>query len=96
MASRGRGRGRGGGRIGGGGGHDDGVYRPVAETPAERQARIVRSEAARKRAMQKWTNVGARPPPKLAPYTAYAMGEASFSRRPPRSSTPPLARYRSP
>jgi hypothetical protein len=63
----------------------------VAETPAERRARIVRSEAARKRAVQKWMNIGARPPPKLAPYTAYATGEASSSHRRPRSPTSPPA-----
>jgi hypothetical protein len=37
--------------------------------------------------VRKWTNVGTRPPPKLAPYTAYATGEASSSRRRLRSST---------
>jgi hypothetical protein len=35
-----------------------------------------------------WTNHGARPPPKLAPYTAYATG-ASFSRCRPHSPTLP-------
>jgi hypothetical protein len=62
----------------------------MAETPAKRRARIVRSEAARKRAVCKWTNVGARPPLKLAPYTAYATGESTSSRR-PCSLTPPPA-----
>jgi hypothetical protein len=89
MASPFRGRGPGGGHIDGGGARDDGIYRPVAETPAERRARIVRSEAARKRAVRKWTNVGMRPSPKLPPYAAYATGEASSSRRRPRSLTPP-------
>jgi hypothetical protein len=76
MASRGCGGGQGGGRIGGGGGCDHVVYHPVVETPAERWARIVRSEAARKHAVGKCTNYGARPPPKLAPYAAYATGES--------------------
>jgi hypothetical protein len=82
MASRGRREGRGGGRIGGDGSRDHAVYRPVAETPAERRARIVRSEAARKRVMRKWANVGVTPPPKMAPYAAYATGESSSRRRP--------------
>jgi hypothetical protein len=60
----------------------------VAETPAERRARIVNSEATNKRVVHRWTNHGARPPPKLAPYTAYATG-ASSSRGRPRSPTPP-------
>jgi hypothetical protein len=41
--------------------------------------------------LRKWTNVGTRPPPKLGPYTAYATGEASSSRRRPRSATQPPA-----
>jgi hypothetical protein len=41
--------------------------------------------------MRKWTNVGASPPPKLAPYAVYAMGEAFSSRRRPCSPTPPSA-----
>jgi hypothetical protein len=90
MASRGRGGGQGGGRIGGGGSRDHVVYRLVVETPAERRARIVRSETARKHAVRKWTNYGARPPPKLAPYAAYATGGSS-SRYRPHSPTPPSA-----
>jgi hypothetical protein len=42
----------GGGRIGGRGGHYDSVHRLVPETPAERRARIVRTEA------RKYTNRG--------------------------------------
>jgi hypothetical protein len=81
MASRGRRGGRGGGRIGGDGGRDRTVYRPVAETPAERRTRIVRSEAASKRVMCKWANVGVTPPPKMAPYAACATRESSSRRR---------------
>jgi hypothetical protein len=81
ISGGGHGKGKGGDCISGGGRHDDGV--------AELQAHIVHSEAARKRIMRKWTNVSASPPPKLAPYAVYAMGEAFSSRRRPCSLTPP-------
>jgi hypothetical protein len=67
MASRGRRGGLGGGRIDGGGGRDHIVHQLVAETPAERRARIIRSQAVKKRAVRKYTNRGVTPPPKLAP-----------------------------
>jgi hypothetical protein len=54
----------GGGRIGRRGGRDDSIHRPVLETPAERRARIVRSEA------RQYTNRGVTPPPSLARYAA--------------------------
>jgi hypothetical protein len=82
MASRGGRRGLGGRRIGGGGVHDHIIHRPVVK------ARIVRSEAARKRVVHKYTNCGVTPLPSLAPYAVYATG-ASSSRRCPRSPTPP-------
>jgi hypothetical protein len=63
----------------------------MAETPAKWRARIIRSEAVRKPDVWNWTNIGARPPPKLAPYVAYATGVASFLRRGPWSLTPPPA-----
>jgi hypothetical protein len=56
MASRGRCGGLGGRRIGGGGDRDHIIHRPVAETPADRRGRIVRSEAAKKRAVRRYTN----------------------------------------
>jgi hypothetical protein len=89
MASQGRGGGQGGGCIGGGGGRDHVIYRPVAVSLAER-ACIICSEEARKHAVHKWTNYGARPSPKLAPYATYAMVESCLCRR-PRSSMSPLA-----
>jgi hypothetical protein len=88
MASRGRGRGQAGGRIGAGGGCDHIVYRPVAETPAKRWARIVCSEAAKECVVRRYTNHGARTPPQLTPYAAYATGASSSQRR-PCSPTPP-------
>jgi hypothetical protein len=59
----------------------------VAEIPAERRACIVRSEAARKLAVCKYTNRGATSLPSLALSVVYATG-ASSSRRRPRSQTP--------
>jgi hypothetical protein len=55
MASQRFAAGIGGGRCGGSGGRDD---RAAPKTEAERQAHIVRSEAAKKRAMRKYTNWG--------------------------------------
>jgi hypothetical protein len=54
----------GGGRIGGRGGRDESVHRPVPETPAERRACIVCFEA------HKYTNHGVTLPPSLALYAA--------------------------
>jgi hypothetical protein len=54
----------GGGRVGGRSGHYDSIHRLMPETPAERRARIVRTEA------HKYTNRGVTLPPSLAPYAA--------------------------
>jgi hypothetical protein len=48
----------------------------------------MRSEAAKKRSVCKYTNRGTTPPASLAPYAAYATG-ASCSRHRPCSLTPP-------
>jgi hypothetical protein len=71
------------------GGRNDSVHQPVPKTLAERRARIVCSEAAKKRAVRKYTNCGMTPTMSPAPYAAkYVAGESS-SRRRHRSLTPP-------
>jgi hypothetical protein len=88
MASQGSHAGLGGGRIGGRGGRNDSVHQPVPETLAERRAHIVCSEAAKKRAVRKYTNCGVTPTTSPAPYAMkYVAGESS-SRRRRRSLTP--------
>jgi hypothetical protein len=89
MASRDRRGGLGGGRIGGGGDRDHIIHRTVAETPADRRAHIVRSEAAKKRAVRRYTNHDATPSPKLALYTAYATGASSSCHHPRSPMLPP-------
>jgi hypothetical protein len=76
--------GLGGGLCGGSSVRDD---RAAPETEAERRARIVRSEAAKKRAVHKYTNWGVRQPPSLAPYANYGKGASSSSHRHRRTPT---------
>jgi hypothetical protein len=90
MASRGRGGGRGGGRIGGGGRRDDGVYRPVAETPAER-GRASSAPTRRGSAPCGSGRASARGRRPSCPLRGVCHGEASSLRRRSRSPTPPPA-----
>jgi hypothetical protein len=65
----------GGGRIGGRDGHYDSAHRLVPETPAERRARIVLTEA------RKYTNRGVTPSSSLAPYAANYVASFLLRRR---------------